>query len=482
MTKEEFRAAMIRGQGRCYIALKTEDKEEFRDIVKEESLKVNTCNTQDDGFLDEYYYNLIKCYDYTFDIFSAVIDELSTCGYEESTDRIRHLAKLATRFVKDNAPGSDRAREVFLKRYAALYVKLDDPNRCVDWVVDYDVEVFCSIVSCMLDYDGEQIVGIANDVGRLLTAHLFESVDFDWIWWDLKANHMHLVKKLQNESNIDVNAFLAAFGVFLAWQNKHEKEDLFCQLAEQGLGDLFNRFFPGGLLVDDDEDDDEEVEAAEDEDADDEEAEAPVFVAEKYNLCDLDKAEAETIKYQVECNKIYQRLCELEEKQEYEKIPMRELAVLMKFDDSRIGDKAKAIFSMRRDEEAIEYAKMQIAVASAEYHTVLVLLRNYREEFKDFLLYNLSRMDIYFGQEEEHWHAILASLAYDADEEGWDCPTELYLWGYESSLCRNCRFSMIEELAERDAVPESVQEECWFDANEEIRDLAKEYGFKKLDL
>ena len=464
MNKFEFKEALKRGSGRAYIALQEEDKGYFRSLVQWGCLHVNTCNTQDEGFLDAYVYRLVKSYDDPESFLPAVADRLIAADYDDDTDEVRYLAKLATRFALD---GSRLAAKAIRERYKRTYDILLDPDREVDWIVDYDLEVFCSLASCVLAVDGEGgMTRVATNVGSLIRRLGFSPSDFDWIYQDIYFEFSHLLPHLATLSGRNADAFAAGYGE--AFMDIYEHGDPRALYAEEVL----KKVFPHGIPQD--------GETAEEDVPSDEEANnSPDDERLKYEASDDDVAQPKSALSEVMAVDIKRREALHRLSRPYStEMPFSKLLPYLHNIDPEVRTAAENVLTKRRDDAALDYAKSRIAACGAEYCTVTVLLRNYREDMLPLLLRAVRGMDVEYREGE--WHGVVLSMLY-ADEEGGHCPTELLLWAYENCLCRHCRHNVMEMLYARGALTERMENECYYDAYPETVEFAEKHSFRRYE-
>ena len=449
MTIYEFREALKRGLGRCNIALKTEDKEIFRDIVQWGCLHVNTCNTQEDGFLDEYIYRLVACYDAPTSFLPPVLERMMASDHEYDTDEVRYLIKLATHFAVD---GSLAAKRALRKLYLRMFAVMSDPDRVVDWMVDLDMEVYATIAIALMRFEGEKgMERIARNVGSLILRRGYESADFEWIFSDVYYHGSLLLASLSKVSGRNVDAFFRGYGEFLADQADIDDYDPLKIYPK----DVTARIYPRGIVPFSEEED-------YDFDSDDE---------YEYVQSDLP---AEMSIARAEKDDLVRYLSDEKNKD----MPFDELVGYLSSYSAGVRQAAQDIFVERRDAEAIAYARKRIATRGAEYFTFTLLLRNYQDDMKDLLMASLQELDPEFGKGD--WHGIILSMIY-AEEDGGYCPTELLHWAFDHSLCRSCRENVMHILYYRGELKEIYKKECHYDANHCIATFAATHDFPRYD-
>ena len=100
-----------------------------------------------------------------------------------------------------------------------------------------------------------------------------------------------------------------------------------------------------------------------------------------------------------------------------------------------------------------------------------MLIENYKPSDEEALLAKLESIEIK-EENEKYWHHI-GCVILEHDET---LPVSILMWVYDTTLCSFCRQSVVEKLIESDALPDSVRNECMWDANLELRELVTDHS------
>lgn len=122
-------------------------------------------------------------------------------------------------------------------------------------------------------------------------------------------------------------------------------------------------------------------------------------------------------------------------------------------------------------EFALEFLSSQYSPVAFE-----LLINNYRDSDKKLLIELLGKIEI-DRNSETHWHRIVLSIVCRGTIE--KMPDEAIIFVYERSMCSCCRESAVSELVRRDLFTKELCEECLWDCNSDIRDIARNYASQK---
>jgi len=493
MDRYEFKEAMRRGLGRAYIALKTQDKEQFRDIVQWGCLQSLSINMQSDGSLAEYLYRLVRCYDDPESFATPLVNAFLPLPFDEDSELFHQYALLLGEFAKG---GSKQAEEALLLRYEDFLEMMSRPDFAPKYLGCYEDQYLCVIASALLDVSVDRyLVKIATDLGRL-AEKLDDDCPFHWLYCHFEyAMPRGVLRALADVHTHEVDVFL--LNLYAHYSDRVE-------LCDGEDGDLrlerveiaFKKSILAGLTERLLEADPHLFEKKQTEDPDEEDesdvTEEEIFSRDPLDLEFDDDVEDET-EDDDEADEVERRLSEASKKANApfeggfagRKALMEErnfdaLVACLQHFDKDVSRKAKFIFSELSHERAREYALQRLAVEGPDWWTLLFLIRRYRKEDKALLLTMISRMETDF-EDVWRWHSIVQAIISEKCDYGVDLPAEFFRAAYELSLCRNCRYTLLQQMYERDAVPIKVQIECYYDGNEDIRDFAQEHNFTKKD-
>lgn len=176
MTKKEFKEAMLRGLGRCVIALRQEP-EKYRDLVLWACKRDFAYDAQSEGTRSWYAYTMANAYPHKESFIAAAADALRKYRSGTGWDLL-HLSEILMFFAMD---GYESARQALEEKYqeifAALLVRKRRPNRIFTelWGLEQ--------LGLALAVDRKSFLEIAGDFGKLYREkkYLYDG-EFDWFF------------------------------------------------------------------------------------------------------------------------------------------------------------------------------------------------------------------------------------------------------------------------------------------------------------
>lgn len=171
----------------------------------------------------------------------------------------------------------------------------------------------------------------------------------------------------------------------------------------------------------------------------------------------------------------------------YNVFPMdaRPLVEYAKSENQRLRDAAiDALVYLRADcahDFAMELLKKGFLGGSVpESHVCLgalkILIRNYRETDKEFILLQLEEITI-DQNNTSGWHDLITHILNITEEVF--LPGEIFSFIYEKSRCSICREYAVEELKNRNLLTSEMISECLWDCNGNIRSEAEKLNQSK---
>lgn len=493
MDRYEFKEAMKRGLGRAYIALKTEGKERFRDIVQWGCLHSLSINMQSDGSLEEYIYSLVRCYDDPESFATPLINAFLPLPFDEDSELFHQYVLLLGQFAKG---GSKRAEGALVSRYEEYLELMSRPDFESKYATAYEEECLCKMASMLLDVSLERyLVRVATDFGRLCERKGDGYPPFHWLYC-----HFHysmprgVLRPLADVHTREVDAFLLNLYALLSDDVElcgNEDGSISLKKVERAFKDSILAGLEDRLIEADPnvfekdsraEEDEDDVDAAEILSRDRDELD--LENDEDYEDDDEDDEDTDGVEYRLQTlrNKVNRPFDELiyggGDLKKESNFPA--LVECLQHYDEDVSRHAKFIFCGLKHKTARDYALKRLAVEGPDWWTLTLLIRRYREQDKDVILSMLSRMEADF-EDDWHWHAVVQEIVDSKAARGVDLPTEILRAAYELSLCRHCRYKLLQMLYERKAVPVSLQIECYYDGNEDVRTFAEEHNFVKKD-
>jgi len=175
MTKKEFRDAMLRGLGRCVIAVRQEP-EKYRDLVLWACKRNFAYDAQSEGTRSWYTYTMVKAYPDKETFILAAAEALKKHHSNSSWDLL-HLSEFLMFFAMD---GFESAREALDEKYRevldGMFVRKRRPNRVFHELSDLEQ------LGLALTVDKKSFLRTAGDFGRLYREKKYMN-DGDFAWF-----------------------------------------------------------------------------------------------------------------------------------------------------------------------------------------------------------------------------------------------------------------------------------------------------------
>ena len=175
MTKKEFKEAMLRGLGRCVIAVR-QNPEKYRDLVLWACQRNFAYDAQSEGTRSWYTYTMVNAYPDKETFINAAAEALKKYRSNSSWDLL-HLSEILMFFAMD---GHESARQTLEEKYretlTAMFARKRRPNR-----------VFCELsdleqLGLVLAVDSKSFLRIAGDFGCLYREKKY-MYDGDFAWF-----------------------------------------------------------------------------------------------------------------------------------------------------------------------------------------------------------------------------------------------------------------------------------------------------------
>lgn len=176
MTKKEFKEAMLRGLGRCVIAVRQEP-EKYRALVLWACKRNIAYDAQSEGTRSWYVYTMVDAYSDKDPFVSAAIDALKKYRPNSGWDLL-HLIELLMFFAQDGYKSAQRAvEEKYLEILATMFARKRRPNRMFHELFDLEQ------LGLALTVDRASFLRISKDFGRLYREKKYMlDGDFDWFF------------------------------------------------------------------------------------------------------------------------------------------------------------------------------------------------------------------------------------------------------------------------------------------------------------
>ena len=201
MTKKEFKDAMLRGHGRCVIAVR-QDPEKYRDIVLWACKRDFTYDAQSEGTRSWYVYTMVDAYSDKEPFVVAAIDALKKYKPNSGWD-LPHLIELLMFFAQDGYKSAYQAiEEKYSEILEGMFIRKRRPNRMFHELFDLGQ------LGVALVVDKESFLYVAKDFGRLYREKKYmQDGDFYCFFWD-KASQYKKAMQHAAQKDEDIACFM----------------------------------------------------------------------------------------------------------------------------------------------------------------------------------------------------------------------------------------------------------------------------------
>lgn len=176
MTKKEFKEAMLRGLGRCVIAVRKEP-EKYRDLVMWACKRNFAYDAQSEGTRSWYTYTMANAYPDKETFINTVAEALKKYRPNGSWDLL-HLSEILMFFAMDGDESAQKAlEEKYQEVLTGMFARKRRPNRVFHELSDLEQ------LGLVLAVDSKSFLLIAGDWGRLYREkNYMRDGDFAWFF------------------------------------------------------------------------------------------------------------------------------------------------------------------------------------------------------------------------------------------------------------------------------------------------------------
>ena len=420
MTNNEFKQALLRGQGRCILAAK-ENPEKFYNEVLWACANEVAYDAQCEGTRSLFVYEIIGCFEDKTPFLNAVINAFKTAKSDGRWLTL-YLAELLGFFADD---GYEEAFPALWEKYNELYTYLLKTEEAPDGVFPErdDFENLALVLSDGKNY----FFRIAEDIGRLYIEKPFLSgEDFEWLWVSKGKRHIRKLEKLAQKSDCIaeyLRASLEEEREFKAsLENRDESEISLQMRIKRGISAALSQAVQNYLSQTDEE--------------------KRAKALKNFHFGAYPEDPAPVLK-DAESKNEELRLAALDALAEIRHPLVREYALNNLENDPR--------------------------------HVLSILIKNYIPADAPVLVEKVKSIPVDF-ENTTGWHHIffdVIGMAFD----GLKAPAELLYYIYEMNYCSNCREATLRQMRRRRLLTDEILNECLYDHNDDIRKLA----YKKLN-
>lgn len=422
MTQKQFKEALLRGQGRCLQAAKS-NPTKYYSIVLWACSHAVAFDAQCEGTRAWFVYQLISFYEEREPFLKAAISSLQKAKSNGGW-KVLYLAELLYHFASD---GDLSAEAALWDKYEKLYHSLLNKKKIPEGIFPErdDYAMLCQVLAV----SKAAMVRIAEDIGRLyLMKDFYDGYDFDWLF-DTKAKQYMVTLKKRAQKSANVSAYLQ-------YGEANEEEDA---QRKQNRRAAPERYMQGRRL----------------------------------SVWLRNMADAETVQ------KYADAYLEQED-------PIKRANALMAFcrcpfpgDPEPILQDAQSDCEPLRDAawDALEnirhpsvraFALEQLPYGAEKVVPILIL--NYKPTDEEMLVKLIKSVPVDF-ECNTNWHGIHSDILAMEDHK-LKAPPALLWHIYETTYCSCCREYALLQMGKRRLLSAEILEECLLDSNDDIRKYA----------
>lgn len=419
MTKKEFKEAMLRGQGRCIQAVRS-DPEKYRSIVLWACSHEVAFDPQCEGCRSAFMYEIIGCYEDKTPFLRVLMEELRKTK-SNGRWKVLYLAEVLSYFANDGV--KDAAKAVWDK-YEVLYGALLKKKQRPEGVFPErdDFESLCLVL-------GSQkiaMVKIAEDIGRLYrTKEFCDGNDFEWLFDSCAKKIMGTLKKQAEKSENIASYLRESEKTEVQWQQPREQNHT--QLTGVRLSRWLKNKADGEIVRQ---------------------------YAEAYLLESNPNGRAKALEAFCRCP-----------------FPCDPMPIIedAKSEHPELREAAWQAMENIRHPLVREFALEQLAVNLED--ALPVLLVNYQSQDEKLLSEYVKSIKVDFAC-TTNWHGAQLDVL-GMKEHGLKAPGDLLCYIYETTYCSCCREYALLQMGKRRLLTPEILEECLHDSNYDIRAYAK---------
>lgn len=201
MTKKEFKEAMLRGLGRCVIAVRKEP-EKYRDLVMWACKRNFAYDAQSEGTRSWYTYTMANAYPDKETFINAAAEALKKYRPNGSWDLL-HLSEILMFFAVDGYESAQKAlEEKYQEVLTGMFARKRRPNRVFHELSDLEQ------LGLVLAVDRTAFLCICKDFGKLYREKFYlEDGDFAWLYESKGVQYRKTLERAA-QRDADVACFL----------------------------------------------------------------------------------------------------------------------------------------------------------------------------------------------------------------------------------------------------------------------------------
>ncbi|MDE6625267.1 MAG: hypothetical protein K2K56_02720 [Lachnospiraceae bacterium] len=465
MTKKEFKRAMQCGLGRCIQELKTcGNIEKYRDIILWGCTHNLAYDAQCEGTRSYYLYKLVKCYPDTDFFVDAVIPYFyksiarSDWSFDQFCDFLGWFAG------EGNPTALHALQENYRRMYDVLKVR---KRRLSDGILPVrdNFEKLCIDIVNMPDYKEDceaAYFRMVEELGCLILDNpLFETWGFDWFQacWENEFGKAKIRKQLEKRAENAKGTKV----YFASMLKKEDNRDRYAvkrreKIENMTAREIYRLLQNGGKIgwV---------------------RSDIPIMLAPIMRRNGKEKEVKKLAAY-------YQRETDLVLKSQLlrflanryctDLLDMAAVIADSKSENAALQENAFRALGFMTDIRVHNYALELLQKNEHLEDVISMLANNYVKEDCDILVALIKALPVTYQEKDICWHGPFMAVLDLLETRGVKHPPrELLYYMYEHTLCSSCRESILREMSRRKMLTREILQECLYDSNDEIRELAK---------
>ena len=439
MTKKQFKSDFFRGLGSALIALQTGDNpKQFYDIVLYGCLHNTTYDMQCEGDRGRYLSEAARLTGEKDAIESAVIQKF--LRVKEDTWLFNQLTSILYHFAAD---GSEAARAALYQQYESMLSELSPKKRKRNGrYPELDKFEWLCVWLTSLDW-WSAFKHIVQDISEVLLPKDEDLFFLDWFYSNSqsKFGEERIKKYLQKQS--EKSAYIRAYyEKAKEWDNRPRVERPVPTL-EQVLAEVDGREFSGrGLNM------------------------RFARNADREGRERLVKAAMDEPDTQVKINLLwpFRRI-------EGFSFPEEFLSQLRESEDYRLREIAIDIMAQNPSAKTCELGRALIKSGEDIQGGLLLLSKNLRPVDEELFCNTVKSFPV--RHSERAWHDVFMDAIDGIEAMRGKPKTDILEYLYRQTLCSFCRERIVRLMHKKKALPDVILQECRFDSDLDIRDLAE---------
>ena len=445
INSQQFRQYLKRGQGRCFVVLKSAaDVEKYRKDILWGCLNGFAFDAQCEGSRAAYLYRLVCLFPDRESFVPAITEKYLSLNTRKSWEHL-HFSELLSYFAED---GSELAEKALRKKYNDLYKKMIAKKRF--GLVDFDRECLEYLAIIFGLRNITSWIDVASDLGKLAIASNHYKKQFDFDWFLYHSNEQYTEKRLLQllEKKKAASESLSVFCDLYVSEINAEKERNETRKSETAIVPSVEKLVEesqNGQIKRIDairfrrqSDVDEKIRLAKE--------------LEKENDPEK-KADLLTVFFSTDYPGSKSKLIEYTESK-----------------NANLRENATRVIVSSKGSEIVSHALALLKQKTNRYAALCALIVNYKNKYKSLILDELKTGKL----SDDELHGIVIAINSAKDNEV-NLPREFFEFAYDQSPCACCREHIVYYMSKHGWLNDEIINECVYDCNNEISHFVGRY-------